>query len=505
MVWTKKSIVLLLSVFFAVTVECSGQGGDLLEFIPGILGNCPNCAPRLTIVNNCADNVELLWKVTDNRQWDFLLRQGAEKLYTNEATSSGDMFYRFKLGDRGATDAQKTFRIPEQGASSGIMYFMMACTPTSGSSWDTCKIGGVPFTTFFSAVPAYEPTFGCSAAITDRSLCSKNLADNTPLTAVDWFDISAVNYYAIPFQLNLIDSTGYSCNASGKPLSGIDAHMLDLASCPGEDSTTMDMTAADRTAYANTYSVMQSGFSLLSTGTDGTTNYNKVCAAPLSWLSTPGIGNPSQPNALTGSDNPINTFDWYGSVGTMGQALTSSSCVSPGCGGPQAYKGMRGDYTHSIPMTNYVKRLKELGYTEAYTWQYDDAAGNINCTQGVKTILTLCPQGGAPYSQSNAWWYDTSVGTNACVPVDASTPSGVTQYTSLFLCQQQGINRYALIKETLTSQNPSMGSQAIYYCTTYPATDGTTVYTYADCQTNVANCNSASTSGATLPPYCPNS
>lgn len=490
-------------VLLALSTSCFADDLNIINFIPEIISSCPDCKPRLTVVNNCGDNAELLWKVTGNPQWDFLKSQGATTLYETPP-SSNNKFYRFKLGAKGTTTAQKTFFIPEKGASSGAMYIMFGCTPTSGSDWDTCKIGGLPFTTFYTAVPLYEPSFGCSSTITDRTKCNKNLSNNQPLTPVDWFDMSAVNTYNIPFKLVVTDAATHSCAPAVNGI--IDGSMLDMASCPSEGLGTMNMTAADKSSYADTWAVMQGGFSLLNTAQDGNgENYNKVCGAPQMWLTVPGFGNPSQPHGIGTDLTTNNTYDWYAAVGTENKALTSTDCTGPGCGGPQSYKGMNGDWTQSLPLTNYVKRLKEMGFLTAYTWPYDDAAANNNCTQGIHTVLTLCPNGGTPYSQSTKWWYNTDSSTNACVVVDASTPSSATQYTSLFDCQQQGINRYVLIKETLTSQNPNMLTQAIYYCTTHPASDGATVYEYTDCQTKVSACNAASTSGGTLPDYCPTS
>lgn len=490
--------------------HCLADDADILRYIPEILNSCPDCKPRLTIVNNCADNAELLWKVTGNPQWDFLVNQGAAVLYTGN-NKTGDKFYKFTLGAQGSANAQKTFLIPDKGASSGSLYFMLGCTPNPGSDWDQCEIGGVPFTPFFGALPLYEPTFGCASSITNRSLCAVNRTNQQPLTAIDWFDLSAVDYYALPFNLELVNSASYSCTASTGPLTGIDASMLDLASCPSEDSTTMTMTPADQTTYAATYALMtaQGGFSLLSTGSDTSGSYNKVCAASGQWLKTPGIGNPPNTAAMPTNFDTINTADWYSAYGQGGVSdLYSTACTSPGCGGPQTYKGILGNYTKSLPQTNYIRRLKEMGYTAAYSWAYDDAAGDMNCQQGVKTVLTLCPKGGAPYSQATRWWYNTASGVNACVFVDGATPGGATQYASLFECQRDGIARYAIFREQLTSHNPNMLSQNIYYCTTHPATgDGVTTYDYATCQTNVSLCNTASLpdSGTPVPGFCPTS
>lgn len=470
----------------------------ILEFLPGFMAHHGNYTPRLTVVNNCADNAELLWKVTGNPQWDFLASQGASVRYTGP-NQTGDKFYVFNLGAQGTASAQKTFRIPKIGASSGAMSIMIACTNDPNSDWDDCKIGAQPGEAAFGALPLYEPSFGCAASITDRTKCNVNRTDGTPLTAVDWFDLSAVNSFALPFHLQLISAASYNCSVDE-----IDAAMLDLASCPSEGPATMTMTAADQTAYPDTYASINGGFSLLTTDGD----VNKVCASPGTWFSSPGLGNPANTHPFAASESPINSFDWYASVGQDGAGLTDPSCTAPGCGGPQTYRGINGDYTQSLPLTNYVKRLKELGYVSGYAWPYDDGAGDINCDQGVKTVLTLCPGGGQPYSQSNQWWYNTDPGTNACELVDGSTPGAATRYDSLFECQKQGINKYKLIRETLTSQNPSSpyDTQDIYYCTTYPATDATTTYGYDACQTNADACNAAALpNGGALPAYCPSS
>jgi len=502
----------LISITLLSTLSCFADDYDLLLFVPPTLSSCPSCKPRLVIVNNCDDNAIASFKVTGNDQWNFLNTQGGNILYSDYVHKAGDKFVQFPLGARGSATATKVIRIPDKGAASGNLSFYIDCKPNTDPSnpWNICKIGGNPGTDLLGAAFLFEPTFGCSQAITSSTpwLCQKNPSKPTePLSTTDYFDISAVNAYQMPFKVEI--TSGTNCTKTY-----IDGSMLDLASCPGEDKTTMSLTTADDNSgtYAATKAQIAAGFSLLTsdvTGAAGT--YNKACIAPGQWIVSAQLGIPVNPTPMTNSaTTTANTADWYTSDNTCGEAFTSTACICPQCGGPQTYRGMFDNYTLSTPLTNYVTRLKEMGYIAGYTWAYDDYAGGMQCDQGEIITVTLCPAGGKPYAKDNRWWYNTNSSVNACVAVDSTTPPGTTEYTSLFECQKTAINRYALRYEKLVSQVPTApyNQQPIYYCVTHPATGGgVTTYDYDTCKTNASACNAASLpgSGVPLPAYCPTS
>lgn len=494
-----RQAVLLATLLLAVAslaVSPARADDDILAFIPEILGTCTGCQPRLVVVNNCDDNAVALFKVTGNDQWNFLIRQGGQVIYTDYVNSAGDEFIRFNLGARGAANAQKTFLIPDIGACSGNLSFQIGCSPNTDAAnpWYQCQIGDVPGTDLFGANFLFEPTFGCSQAVTNRdpNLCQINLAKPSErLTTTDYLDISAVDAYTVPFKWEVTNPTAYNCSQAA-----IDANMLDLASCPSENNATMTMTSGDQATYASTYAIINtaSGFSLLTSDVTGATGtINKACVSPGKWLTTTQLGNPVNPTIVaqsSGTSFPASTSDWYSSNSTCGEALTSASCTCPGCGGVQTYQGIPTNYTLSTPLTNYVTRLKEIGYLAGYTWAYDDASGLITCNQGAVSTLTLCPNGGKPYSQSQTWWYDST--SQTCKVVNSNTPGGATQYNSIFQCQQTAIGKYSIVSEALTSQNGLTAT--VYYCTIDPS--GT--YTYSACKTQVQTLNAGGHAGAAL-------
>lgn len=465
-------IILFVCLLLSISPNIQAEDFSLLNFIPEILSK--NLKPRLIIVNNCDDNAIMMFKVTGNDQWDFLKNQGADIIYSDYVKHAGDVYYRFTIPAKGSatTAPQKVLDIPEVGASSGTAYFGVACSPNADPTnpWYQCKLGGVPGTDLLSVATLFEPTFGCSNKIQDRSKCQTNRVNSKPLTAVDWFDISTVDGYTLPLKWEIAQAT--NCTKTM-----IDGSMFDLASCPSEGSATIDMTASDQSTYSQTLTTINNGFSLLTQ--DSENSYYKACVSPGKWVTTQTLGSPVNPTAIPLTADGLgvtpHTSDWYSTAMLCGIAASSTSCVCPACGGVQAYKGIDDNYTKSIPLTNFVTRLKEMGYKDGYSWPYDDAAGDMSCDQGGILTITLCPQGGKPYDKSRQWWYNATDQT--CGVVDASTPSDAPKFASLFACQRDGIQKYSIVPEALTSANGLTAT--VKYC----VTDKNGAYdTYAACK-----------------------
>ena len=475
------SILTLACLMLSTSQTSRAEDFSLLNFIPEILGN--NLKPRLIIVNNCDDNAIMMFKVTGNTQWDFLKNQGADTIYTDDINNAGDIYYRFTIPAKGSatTAPQKVLRIPDIGASSGTAYFGVACTPNSNPAnpWSQCKLGGVPGTDLLSVATLFEPTFGCSSNIQDRSKCQINRVNSAPLTAVDWFDISTVDGYTLPLKWEIAQATNCSKTM-------IDGSMFDLASCPSEGSDTISLTGPDQTTYPNTLNTINAGFSLLTQ--DSENSYYKACVSPGKWVTTQTLGNPANPTGIPLTTDGLgvvpHTSDWYSTAMLCGIAASSASCVCPACGGVQAYKGMNDNNTKSIPLTNFVTRLKEMGYRDGYSWPYDDAAGDMSCNQGGILTITLCPQGGKPYDKNRQWWYNATDKT--CGVVDASTPAEAPKFASLFACQRDGIQKYSIVPEQLTSANGLTAT--VHYCVTDP---NGAYNTYAACKAQAQTLNAS--------------
>lgn len=452
--------------------------------IPGLSGG-PSIAgsQRFSVVNNCGKNVVLLFNAGDcSSQWG--------EAFGSDTVSYYSVSYSKTVIAAGST---QNFCIPNAGACSGGMFFAYNCQGDDPTS--TCDISGDPG--IFTHTLA-EFTAGCKDMLYGHegdnppyAPCSANMSDgHSPkwlMGPVDSFDISAVNGYTLPMTMTVSANSTVNCNTLAA-----DGSMLDLASCPKEygyntnSLQTFSMTPADAIAYASTTNSIlsnnPSGISLLSSGlgADGVTTINKSCASPCKWFSSTLFGNPANTQAL-GSASPgtPNTYDFYCCVNTCGQATCGDpdpncTCSGPGCRGKQCSKGPIGTYKYSIVTTNFVTRLKEVGYAN-YTWQYDDAFGNKQCSWSdpntvnlASYTLTLCPNGGDPTSISNKWKYDAS--SSRCV-VD----NNIGTYNSLFECMTTdptASTKFKLISDVIIGNEPNYPDGVAKYCQWSPS-DGT--------------------------------
>jgi len=433
---------------------------------------------RLTVLNSCGENTWLYLKIPDPgsmpEQWDFWQKtSGGEEVWTGGSPGQGDAYVRSKL----KVGVPYHFCIPDKGAASGnFQVFMEPCKKTG----DDCMIGTLTGNDRNGVNTLIEFTFGC---IPGTSQCSKNPAKPTQdLTAVDWFDVSAVAGYTVPVYLEVTNAQKLTCSAAST-----DASMLDMASCPSENTPWPDgygttMVAVDPapetecgaqdhvctgTGYApcqddgdctdgNTQmrSILDGGFSLLTQDVDGRNGY-QGCVSPCQYLTGHQLGDP--PKAWTSPSGdimgamssagypnntlPLNTACWYCCAST-------ATADAPGQGAVQCDNGPSGDGSHPIGLTGYVRRLKEMGM-DGYSWQYDDYDANHNCAQkspdtSARFLVTLCPgtgtgaaypwpTGAKPFLKTQGWnWVD-----GKC----AASNSGGT-YPSLYACQTANL-KYA--------------------------------------------------------------
>jgi hypothetical protein len=490
----------MITAIAALSLAALPPGAADARRPPG--GPKPTCDPgstaRLTIVNQCADN---LWvvitapgapaQVAVRAQWDWVdayvthenvidtggigsINRASPRTLTvtkqpNPALVPG-MKIKILKGARGGDlittvasvssnavgladagvpvtdapiwffDGQKAFSlaagssrhlcVPDKGAPSGNFRFFMGC-PSLADDTDPfnttagCVIGSA-FGDGAGINTLFEPSFGCVPPLRgaqcafNASSCSgePSAATCDPLSATDFFDISAVDGYTFPIR---VGSVGSGCSAPSK-----DASMLDLASCPTETSATLFSTDSAQQALIEAH-----GIRLLTQ--DAT--HLKSCAAPYKWFASTGLGSPQNPT-LTVPSCPAgagcNSVSYYAGAGCDN---TSAALNCPGGSGPQQKVGPKRDGTLAIQNTNFVQQLRALGYT-GYTWQYDDGIGAQTCDAGAQMTVTLCPSGSSPKPyQKNALWR-WSASTGACT-TDGTTgaPDGHTTFGALFACQ----------------------------------------------------------------------
>jgi hypothetical protein len=350
-------------------------------------------------------------------------------------TGAAIWYYDRQAAFQIAAGARQELCVPDKGAPSGNFRFFMGC-PSLAADTDPfntrggCLIGAA-YGDAAGINTLFEPSFGCVPPLSGAQ-CAFNASENTdacrtnpsattcgPLTATDFFDISAVDGYTFPMR---IDVQGERCDSPSK-----DASMLDLASCPTETAATLFSTDAGQQGQ------IAGGVSLLTQSGDAL----KSCAAPYKWFGSTQLGSPTNrtlTNALCTPGN-CNSASYY-----AGDGCDNTTCLSngpclycPGGSGPQQKVGPKQNGTLAIQNTNFVQRLRALGYT-GYTWQYDDGIGGQACAAGARMTLTLCPSGGRPYQRSQLWRYSASTGT--CVTDGTTgTPDGKQTFGSLFDCQ----------------------------------------------------------------------
>ncbi len=344
-----------------------------------------------------------------------------------------------------AATASQSFCIPDQGAPSGNFSFFMVCPNNDPFANQGCNIGAIAGDRA-SVNTLFEPTFGCKPGVAD---CAFNAADDAPdypncqanpnatncgpLGSGDYFDVSAVDGYTIAMK---IEVAGNSCSSSI-----IDASMLDLASCPEENATTL-------------YPWPISGPDISLLTSNG--SINQACAAPYKWLGSGSFGNPK--NASPSIDSTCSAagctpYSYYAAAGCLDDTPEHAAIACPNGSGPQQRVGPAAahDGTYAIQNTNWTQNLYAMGYT-GYTSQYDDAVGGQVCDWGATMTVTLCPNGGKPYDSTQQWAFNSTTGTCAV------SPSG--SYSSLFACLTDPGNAVLFTCDQLTdtAHQPVAGS-----------------------------------------------
>ncbi|MCP4576372.1 MAG: hypothetical protein GY846_08825 [Deltaproteobacteria bacterium] len=363
----------------------------------------------------------------------------------------------------------KVFCIPDAGAPGLNLKFYPGCD----SSGNNCKMGSGSINTLM------EGTFGCknnpdskeekiegcafnpSSPLCDKLKPEERNKDNCgAIGGEDWLDISAVDGFTIPVTLEV---TGSTCTdqKTGKPLTGTDASMLDVASCASEDGNTLYSDAGTDSCSIPQWKtqkecednggkwskeqqrVINKGISLLTKDAAGNLT---SCAAPKSWFNHTELGDPVNPLKL--DETPIppwNAANWYGCVGSPGPHDN---------GGVECVKGPSdGTKIYPVSLTNYVKNLKAMGY-RGYTWPYDDSVGLFKCEWGEISTLTLLPKGGTPYDANNKWAYK---GGKCSAGKDGS-------YKSLLACMQANMHYKCEAQQI----NAKGGGPTFHYCVPDP-------------------------------------
>ncbi len=367
-------------------------------------------------------------------------------------TSAAIWFYDRQAGFQIPAGQRQSLCVPDKGAPSGNFRFFMGC-PTLRADNDPFTLEGCVIGAAQGDAAAintlFEPSFGCVPPLTGAQ-CAFNAAENTgdcqsnpsattcgPLTATDFFDISAVDGYTFPMRIDVVPPDGGRCDSSAK-----DASMLDLASCPTETADTFFSTDTDQQGK------IAGGVSLL-TQDD---KYLKSCVAPYKWFGSTQLGAPRNTTLTNAACSPgtCNSASYY-----AGHGCDNTTCLSngpclycPGGSGPQQKVGPKQNGTLAIQNTNFVQRLRALGYT-GYTWQYDDGIGGQACTAGAQMTLTLCPAGGSrqPYRKDQLWKASSTTG--ECTADGVGTADGQSTFASLFDCQRATM-QYTCIDRTST-------------------------------------------------------
>jgi hypothetical protein len=333
-----------------------------------------------------------------------------------------------------ATPGQ-TFCIPDQGAPSGNFSFFMGCPGSDPFANQGCSIGAVAGD-LAGVNTLFEPTFGCKP---DTATCAFNAADSGAtypncqtnpnstncgsLSSNDYFDVSAVDGYTMAMQVAVVPNStvdGASCSSSL-----IDASMLDLASCPSEDATTL-------------YPWPVSGAAISLLTVNG--SINQACVAPYKWLGSGSFGNPLNPSpSMDSTCGPTGCtpYSYYAAAGCLDDTPAHAAIACPGGSGPQQRVGPAFNGTYAIQNTHWTQQLYAMGYT-GYTSQYDDAVGGQQCSWGAAMTVTLCPGGSSktPYDSTQKWVFDSG---NCVISATGTYPSQVACLTDptnavLFTC-----------------------------------------------------------------------
>lgn len=413
--------------FIKVTGGGKAKGNDdaddLATGITAVVSKVSDDKKLLTLTLTLADS--LLSKVTSAAVWyNTLTGAMAIPIYT---TATPD----------------QTFCVPDRGAPSGNFSFFMGCPGNDPFANQGCKIGAVAGD-LASVNTLFEPTFGCKPGTVD---CAFNAADpssscqadpsSTNCKAVgsgDYFDVSAVDGYTVAMK---VDVVGDGCTSSL-----IDASMLDLASCPSEDATTLYPWPTFAPA-AETISLLTASGSI-----------NQACVAPYKWLGSGSFGNPKNPGPSVNPNcgpNGCAPYAYYAAAGCLADTPAHAAIACPGGSGPQQRVGPTFNGKYAIQNTHWTQQLYAMGYT-GYTSQYDDAVGGQQCSWGATMTVTLCPGGSSktPYDATQKWAFESGQCVISSTGIYASRWACLTDPTNavLFTCDQL----------TDTAHQPAAGS-----------------------------------------------
>jgi len=412
-------------VLFGVTQACIGQQCQA------------GSRPRLKAVNNCGEDVWMIetppGSVSDvQAQWDWFKAYRDPNNPDSEITlPNGGVVIGVLLTHHATQD----FCVPDKGAPGGNFRFYMGCP--AGKPFDTagCTIGSQ--TGDRSSINTlFEPTFGCMPPLSGTKECAFNPAgpasdcQHSPgpgtcpaLSPGDNFDISAVDGYTIPMRVDAQPLPGETCNRRST-----DAGMLDLASCPVENASTLFSDNATQST------LIKAGISMLTQDTDSL----EACTAPFKWMQTNSLGTPTNPSSPPSSgecDVTKGTFNSSCFYSGGGCDTSNRTLRCPDGSGPQEKVGPLGNGTKAIQNTNWVQNLYALGYG-GYTWQYGDGVGDQACGWGSTITVNLCPRGGTPYRKSQLWTFSEADG-DCSTDGRTGTPDGVTTFKSLAACQNE--------------------------------------------------------------------
>eukprot|EP01064_Diplonema_japonicum_P000156 TRINITY_DN1009_c3_g1_i1.p1 TRINITY_DN1009_c3_g1~~TRINITY_DN1009_c3_g1_i1.p1 ORF type:complete len:375 (+),score=25.86 TRINITY_DN1009_c3_g1_i1:103-1227(+) len=292
---------------------------------------------RLTVVNGC--DTEPIW----------IANQGFAQNYVPP---------QMKKLDPGK---KISYEIPNKGLESTRFWPLAGCNETSGqcaigqsvgstSNLPPCGVGG--------CAPAidskFEVTWGCTLS---EKECGKN-REGKSLFGPDYFDVSLVDGFSLPYKVNFGDCTPPR-RSDGKKVHDFDATKLDyLRMCPFFNDTNIGEKTLD--------------LRLHSPRGDGVVG----CLSPCSRLTVPNWSSPAL-NYTTSS----NQAKWYccpaGSLGPGQQ--TPDKCES----GP-------------VNSTEYVANIHEFA-PDVYAFAYDDGLGGYHCPANTSYTVTFhCPPVPAP-------------------------------------------------------------------------------------------------------------
>ncbi len=428
---------------------------------------------RLTITNNCGDDawMFIIPPVDDvgfpqSQYW--ASQNGATTVYTAVCSDDDDTCKQQNTQYKLVISAgeSQTFSVPDAGSASFKSYFKLGCTAGTSpfEEFGNCKLGAdFPSSQLGSDLAGthtwFEVTWGCNASDYNTYCssdpgsakclehCAENPVNNQALGTEDNFDISVVDGYGMPMSVVAEGDGQDQCsNQSGTTgVNSKDLGFLDLASCPAETSTTLEVPSEGDEANIYNWLNEQKSIDLWSTYqyTDGNT-YTQNCAHPHSWFSSNVLG-----TNITDSNRPITPADgttctsanWYGCAGSC--LDDDGQTVTPSAGAEQCMDGP-GDGSKNVAKTKYVRRLKAMGIT-GYTWQYDDATGDASCPQGLTYTLTLCPlkAGQTPYDTSTQKWTFVSDSNSCTLAGDDATDT----YDNYWECISSNA-KYSVAKHT---------------------------------------------------------